>query len=484
MVNLAPLDWAVLGLFLAAILALGFSAKLRENSALQFLAAGRSLTLPLFVATLVSTWYGGILGIGESVQFFGLGTWLLMGVPYYLFALLYALVYAKRVREADQISIPERLEASLGKGPAVVAAGLVFLLGAPAAHVLMMGVLVQSFTGWPLAVCTVAALGIGAAFLVKGGLLADVRVSTLAFAMMYVGFAVIVGWCLLHHPPGETWGRLENKALFTWDGGVGPVGVVTFFILGAWTLIDPGFHQRAASAESPQTAKRGILVSILFWMLFDILTITTGMYAMALMPQAPANPLLIFPLFGDQVLPPGLKAVFLCGLIGTILSAMVGYSLVSGASFGRDLVCRLRPGLDETKWARIGIGVAGALALALALSVESVVALWYSWGGCVIGALLAPVSAAYGALRLAPRPAVWHSAAMAVSFLGSFAWMSYGLATGNAYLNVTLPPALLGYNLPQGWAGFQFSLGTLLPGLALSALVLAAAGIVTRRQQR
>ena len=78
---LAPLDMGVVGLFIVAILALGFSARLRENSVLQFLAAGRALTLPAFVATLVSTWYGGILGICESVSYYGVGTWLLMGVP-------------------------------------------------------------------------------------------------------------------------------------------------------------------------------------------------------------------------------------------------------------------------------------------------------------------------------------------------------------------------------------------------------------------
>ena len=90
------LDLAVILLFTACLAALGFSAKLRENSVLQYLAAGRQLSLAAFVATLVSTWYGGILGMSESVSYFGLGTWVLMGVPYYVFGVIYAVWLALR----------------------------------------------------------------------------------------------------------------------------------------------------------------------------------------------------------------------------------------------------------------------------------------------------------------------------------------------------------------------------------------------------
>ena len=107
--SLGYLDGGVIVLFLLAILGLGFSAKVRDNSVLQYLAAGRSLSMPAFVATLVSTWYGGILAIGDSVKAFGFGGILLFGVPYYVFAIVYALFFAERVRGAEQISIPERL---------------------------------------------------------------------------------------------------------------------------------------------------------------------------------------------------------------------------------------------------------------------------------------------------------------------------------------------------------------------------------------
>lgn len=470
-VNLAPLDWAIVGLFLAAILSLGFSARLREISALQFIAAGRMLTLPVFVATLVSTWYGGILGIGESVSFFGLGTWVLMGLPYYVFALLYGLVWAKRVRSGDEITIPERLGNQFGRAPALVGAGLVFLLGVPAAHVLMLGVLAQALTGWMLIPSILVGALVGVAFLYKGGLLADARVSLLAFAMMYIGFGVIAVYCLAKYPPRELLAQFGGQPLLAWDGGTGWPYVVSFFILGAWTLVDPGFHQRVASARDPETGRRGVLVAVGFWMLFDVLSITAGMYALGLVKTELANPLLIFPALGEQVLPAGLKAVFVCGMLGTVLSAMVGYTLVSGAAFGRELVARLRPGADEAqtvRWTRAGLIVACGTAVVLAASVQSVVSLWYAWGGAITGALLLPVAASYGLVKLTRVGSAWIAASMAISFALALVWMVYGIATENPYLAVNLP------------GGGQFSVGTLLPGLAISATVLGLGTLAPR----
>lgn len=496
--HLAALDYAIVALMLAAILALGFSVKLKRNTALQFIAAGRGLTLPLFVATLVSTWYGGILGVGESVSYFGIGTFVLLGVPYYAFGFIYATMLAKRVREATQISIPERLGRQYGKGAALVGAGLVFLLAVPAAHVLMLGVLTQLITGWALVPSVIVATIVGTLFLYKGGLLADARVSLLAFVMMYVGFGVIVGYCWAGHPPLATWSKLQNSSLLTWDGGSGAPYVVSFFILGAWTLIDPGFHQRAASAATPEIGRRGILISIGFWFLFDLLTISTGMYALTLMKSAAPQPLMIFPLFGDEILPAGLKAIFICGMLGTILSAMVGYSLVSGSTFGRDFWSRMVQHPDDrsiTLWTRIGIGIGCVAAIGLALSIQSVVNLWYAWGGIVTGALLIPVCLSYGLFAKVRPSRTAIIASMLAAFFVSVTWLIYGIRTGNPSLEVALVTNAGGSKvvLPSNQLSStdqeeisnspKFSIGTLLPGMVCSMLVIGFGTIGSARRR-
>ena len=72
MIHLALPDIALLVVYFGAVLVIGFrSAKGATGSEDDFLLAGRTLTLPIFVMTLVSTWYGGILGVGEFSYRYG-----------------------------------------------------------------------------------------------------------------------------------------------------------------------------------------------------------------------------------------------------------------------------------------------------------------------------------------------------------------------------------------------------------------------------
>ncbi|RYG33605.1 hypothetical protein EON81_17765, partial [bacterium] len=254
--TLAPLDWAIVGIFLLGIFGLGFSARSGDRSILGFLAAGRGLTLPLFVATLVSTWYGGILGIGESVSYYGVGTWLLVGVPYYIFAAVYAAWLAPKVREGSAISIPERIDQRFGKNSGLVAAGLLFLLAVPATHSLMLGTILSTLTQWSLPLAVTVATIVATLFLYKGGLLADVRVGVLAFIGMYVGFGAMLLFCMSRTSPGEMWASLPAESR-SFTGGQSPLAILSFFILGAWTIADPGFHQRVSSSASPEVGRRG-----------------------------------------------------------------------------------------------------------------------------------------------------------------------------------------------------------------------------------
>ncbi|MEP7027798.1 MAG: hypothetical protein ABI960_04310, partial [Candidatus Eisenbacteria bacterium] len=70
------------GAFLVYVTARIFGPHRRDVG--EYLVASRAVTLPGFVATLVSTWYGGILAVGEYSYRYGVSNWLVFGVPYYL----------------------------------------------------------------------------------------------------------------------------------------------------------------------------------------------------------------------------------------------------------------------------------------------------------------------------------------------------------------------------------------------------------------
>lgn len=481
-----PIDLLIVAAFVAVILAIGFSTRLRESSFFQFLAAGRTLSLPLFVASLVSTWYGGILGVGESVASYGIGTWLLLGVPYYVFGLIYAMIYVRRVRKEDQLSIPERLAARFGIYSGTISGFIVLGLALPAAHIFMLGILIQTLTHWSTFTCvTIAGLG-GALFLFRGGFLADARMGVIAFLAMYVGFIAIDWFCLSNHGIISIFHQLPLPEQRRLDGGQGPLAILTFFILGAWTLVDPAFHQRVVNSAEIPVAQRGVLISVICWMVFDVLSITAGIEAVVLLKHPPTNPVAIFPVFGLTILPPGLRALFFMGMVATVLSALVGYSLVSGTTLAREVIARLaetrkasqgktndRAGKAddrrEVMIVRISLVLSNVAAILLALMVRSVVDLWYDWAGALVGALLIPVSLSYLSNRPLQRYRRTAELSMVLASVVGIGWMFYGLRTDNQFLTVSL--------FRQ-----SFSLGTMIPALATSGLVWAVGAIVLSRR--
>jgi len=461
MIHFSSLDATVLILFCVLIAAIGSLTKLKKSTFVEYLVAGRSLTMPAMVATLVSTWYGGVLGVGESVSYYGVGTWILLGVPYYVFATIYSIFYAGKVRERDALSIPQRLESRWNRNVALTGAILIFLLATPAANVYMMGVLVHLLTGIPTTLAVLLSGLLGALFLVRAGLVADVRVGIIAFLAVYIGFFVIDAVCLSHQSLSSAIQALPSSNLKKWDGGQGILAVLSFFVLGAWTLVDPGFHQRVTSSANPNIAKKGVLVATGFFFLSDILTITAGIFAIDKLRPLPENHVAIFPIFADQVLPNGLKAIFFVGLIGVTVSSLVGYTLVGGATLGKEIGGRIgnknsdKASTILTRW---GLLITSLLAVGIALWVHSVLTIWYTWSGVLIGNLLIPVSFSYfhtDRLNLTSTSII---SGMVAGFVTSLSWMIYGMNTNNPELNVT-------------FLGQSFSLGTLVPAVVASGIV-------------
>ena len=152
MVTFSFVDILLIVVYFSAVVYIGFrSARKEKTEADEYLLAGRSLTLPVFVATLVSTWYGGILGVGEYSYQYGISNWVVFGVPYYFFALVFAFVLAKKARATNLVTIPDKLFEAYDTKTSLLGALLTFVLVSPAPYVLMLGILVQLIFGISLA---------------------------------------------------------------------------------------------------------------------------------------------------------------------------------------------------------------------------------------------------------------------------------------------------------------------------------------------
>jgi SSS family solute:Na+ symporter len=421
-------DVLLITAYFAAVLLIGFRS--RRNTAgpdvVEYLLAGRSLTVPLFVMTLVSTWYGGILGVGEFSYLYGLSNWFIQGVPYYIFAVIFAVTLARRVRDTGLATIPDRLAVVYDRRTALLGAFLTFLLTTPAPYVLMLAVLLQVVSGWSLPVCLVAGTCATTAYLFTGGFRSDVNTDVLEFILMFAGFAVLLPFAAVNYGGFEFLQRSLPPLHLTFHGGNSVQFIVVWFFIALWTLIDPAFHQRCYAARSGRVARAGILWSVVFWFVFDGMTATAGLYARAALPHV-EQPVLAFPLLAEAILPPVAKGMFTIGLLATIMSTLNTLAFVSATTLGRDIYSRLRPAggpADELRRIRIGLVITGTLSIAVALAIPSVIKMWYTIGTVLVPGLLLPLVTSYfPRLRVSAEYAFW---SMLLGWLTSLGWLLAG----------------------------------------------------------
>ena len=444
------LDAGLVLAFLAAAVWLGARAK-RLGGVEDYVLASRALTLPQFVATLVPTFYGGVLGVGEFTWTAGLSNWTVMALPYYVFAAAYAVFLAEKVRLQPGLTIADHLETAYGRRAAILGAGLVFLLAAPADDMLMAGTLISHLSGLRVSLATAAA---GAAALVlvwRGGLRSDAAANRLQIVVMFAGFALVLPYAYrLIGGPAALAAKLPPGHL-SWSGGMTPWKIIGWWLIAVWTIVDPAFHQRCAAAESPAVARRGILVSIAFWAVFDLMTTAAGLYARAAVPTL-AQPMLAYPALAAAAMPVFARGLFLAGISASIFAALQAKSLLAAVSLGRDLGSRVKPADAAGVQRRVHAALIAAALLSLILTtlVPSVVDLWYAVGSAVIPGLLLPMLGVY-----LPRWRVsgnWALASSVCGFTASLGWVIAARRLG-------APP---------------FGLEPPFPGLILSALIWGA----------
>lgn len=460
--NLHPIDWAIIGayLFFLGTITGGFIKKPRSDIA-DYLVAGRRLTLPSLVATTVSSWYGGILGVGEYAYKYGISMWIVFGIPYYLSAAIFALWIARRANQARLLTIPDQLRLSYGDQVARLGALQVFIKNVPAAYFLMLGILIHMITGLPLTWGVIIGAIISTIYVFIGGFRGDVRTDWLQFILMYAVFSLML-FFLIDQYGGWSWLKLRLPSTHTiWHGGNRPSYIVSWYFIALGALVEPTFYQRAYAARSPQLARKGFLLCIPFWFWFDLMTTSCGMYAQVILGPGLQGPD-AFPRLGDHILPYGLKGLFLVGLIATIQSTADSNTLMAASALGYDLLGQNPQKREPLRLTRWGVIASTTLAIIIALWSESVVNIWHRLGSILTPSLILPLTFSYHPqLRFSPSGALLNLIVVPI-------------AVGLSFL-------IRGSSLPTP---FPFTMEPIFLGLGLSFLIFGADHLLRDRKLR
>lgn len=440
-------DIGLISGYFLAILVLGIY-KTRSHNSSTYMVMGRKLTLPAFVMTLVSTWYGGILGVSEYSTTYGVSNWVIFGLPYYVFGILFGLFVAKRARALEVSSLPEILARDYGLIAGRLASIWVLLLASPAPYILTLGIILNYFFAIELVYAIILGTVFSLLYIFHGGLTAVIKTDQLQFVFMFIGFlAMLVVLWLNYMGPMELWRSLPDSHT-SWSGGQSIGYILVWFFIGSWTLVDPGFHQRVYATTSPKTAQNGIYFAVGFWFIFDFLTTLTGLYAFSLLSQN-TIPSQAFLALGNEILPIGIKGLFFTGILATVMSTLDSNALVSGITLGKDVFGSFDSlkAFPRHRLIKSSMMIVLLFGVITAIWIPSVIDLWYTFGTIAIPALLIPTL-----FSIAGKP----TSRRAVN------------------LNLTLPPiiSLLWFHFGKvdAWSYF-WGLEPFYPGLCCSMLI-------------
>ena len=392
---LQPLDWLVFAAVLVSTAAAAFygSWRLKKNrnqtpSALDYLLMGRQLTLPLFVVTLVATWYGGIFAVNEITFNYGIFNFITQGIFWYIAYLIFAFFVAKRLARYGSYTLPDLTRQMFGPKSATVSAVLTFCYIAPVAYVLSLGMFLHMVFGMSVLAGMIWGTLFVCLYTMWGGLRSVVFSDVVQFFVMCTSVSLVVvfsvysfgglGFLKTHLPPGH----------FTLTGGNTWLEMVVWGFIALSTLIDPSFYQRCFAAKSPNVVKKGILISTLIWFAFDFCTTTGSLYARALLPQAQAGQAYFF--YALQLLPVGLRGFFVAGILSIILSTLNSFLFIASNTLSFDLLRNRFKNIVLSN--RISIFIVGAFSILLAqLFHGSFKEIWLVLGSYFSACLLVPI---------------------------------------------------------------------------------------------
>lgn len=336
---MSPLDITVfifILLLTVASVIYGHLKRDKKNKFMDYMVMGRKLSLPLFVATLTASWYGGIFGVNEITFNFGIYNFVTQGIFWYFAYIVFALFMVDRIKKYESITMPQLAQMMFGKKAGYTTAVFAFFGILPISYVLSLGIFLNLVFGWEL----VPAMAIGSFFVCLysawGGLRAVVFSDLIQFVVMCSAVVIVLAFSLACVGGPQFLINNLPASHFTLTGGQGWLNTLVWGAIAFSALADPAFYQRCFAAQSAAVAKKGILICTLIWFCFDLCTTAGALYARAVMPDA--QPAHAYFLYALQLLPDGLRGFFVAGVLAIILSTLDAFLFIASNTLGFDLL--------------------------------------------------------------------------------------------------------------------------------------------------
>ncbi len=417
---MAGLDWVIIGLYFALLLAVAWwVARRNRDTPDDYFLAGRNLGWFLVGASIFASNIGsehvvGLAGAGATsgvaLAHYELHAWclLVLGwvfVPFYSRALVYTMpeFLGRRFSPTARwvLSVITLVAHVFTKfAVSIFAGGIVFATLLPEVSLQVGGATFNSF--WIGSVAVVLLTGL---YTVLGGMRAVAYTDAVQTFILVAGSGLLTvfglaklgGWHELRRvldpdlfnlwkplvPAGlqGTWAPVKESGRIAWYFNSNYPWLGMLFcapIIGLWYwCTDQYIVQRALGAKDERTARRGSIFAAYLKLSPVFLFIIPGLIALALaktgrvaglgvmldaqghvIPQAAQA---AFPLMVKDLLPAGLRGIVVAGLLAALMSSMAGAFNASSTLFTMDLYQKFRPQASQHRLVWVGRAATAAM---------------------------------------------------------------------------------------------------------------------------
>lgn len=424
------LDYAIIILFLAANLYIGYLSSKKIINFSHFSVGHRSFSSLLIFCTLSATFIGGGYTIGNAGKVFSTGmvySFALLGFS--LKEILVATLVAPRMhRFTDCHSVGDMMAKHYGVSVKVITGVLSLFIcgGILGAQVGALNAIFETTLHINPVIGVIVSFIILVVYASLGGMRAVVFTDALQFVVLAIGIPLtfFIG---LHHVGG--WHHIEQVVPPHFiDFIYSPKSFIVFillfitFIFGE-TLVPP-YVQRLFMSKDTKSTFKGTLASGL--VSIPIFLLCGGIGLVAYTYNQHMNPNSAFPLIVNDLLPVGIRGIVIAALLSIILSSAAGFLNAAAIAFVNDIVKPLKRNQEKVnylKMARVSTILVGVIAIIFAVSIKNVLDILLAAYNFWSPIMLVPLLAAIFNIKASTRD---FFAGACLGIIGGLAW-DYGL---------------------------------------------------------
>lgn len=423
------LDYIVIGIYFAVMIAAGYWGMRRAKSADDFLVAGRRLGVPMYMGTLSAVVLGGASTVGtvRLGYLYGIsGMWLvfMLGGGIFLLGLAFSQVLA-RLRV---YTVPEMMERRYSGGSRLIGAVVMaaYDLMVSVTAVIAIGTVFNVMFGLSQTAAIIVAGGIVIIYSVLGGMWSITLTDIIQFAIMTVGmFAIFLplsiskagGWSAM-------WDKVpDSHSSWTAIGGSTIWAYFLLFFFGI--MVGQDIWQRVFTAKSIKVARIGGMAAGIYCIAYGIVGAIVGTAILVLIPDL-AVPDNAFAEGAKAILPVGIAGLVLAAALAAIMSTASACMMAASTVLTQDVIRRFlmkaEGGEQTIMLNRVMLVVVGVATLVISLAIADVVGALTVAYDLLVAAVFVPVVGALFWKRATTAGAITSMLAGSATMVATMIW--------------------------------------------------------------